>query len=195
MRAKEPESVVALPLRAGPFPLVAPVGAGPVIPETLPVLPAGAMVDVKVVKVPLGPEMVMTVGMAGEEPRVDAAASALDDAETAASMLLNGARPGLPMSAVAVLPAATTVAEAAESLDAEASEDTKDEAETEAEAEADEVLDEDVALAEQERSYSGVVLEEPMTPKLGLGVVGAASWTVYQYVFAWPNSLHPTSSQ
>lgn len=55
--------------------------------------------------------------------------------------------------------------------------------------------DEDEAL--HDRSYSGVVDRElPTTPKLGEGVVGAASCSVYHHVFVLPKSmLHPTSSQ
>ncbi len=46
------------------------------------------------------------------------------------------------------------------------------------------------------RLYSGVVVKlEPTIPKLGLGVVGAASCTVYHQVLTLPNSEHPTWSQ
>ena len=59
----------------------------------------------------------------------------------------------------------------------------------------DEDEDED-ALAEQVRSKSGVVLKvAPTIPKLGLGVVGAASWSVYHHVLYLPKMAHPTWSQ
>lgn len=46
------------------------------------------------------------------------------------------------------------------------------------------------------RLNSGVVVKpEPTIPKLGLGVVGAASCTVYHQVLTLPNSEHPTWSQ
>lgn len=35
-------------------------------------------------------------------------------------------------------------------------------------------------MSSQLRSYNGLVLAAVMTPKLGFGVVGSASWRVYQ---------------
>lgn len=62
-------------------------------------------------------------------------------------------------------------------------------------------LEGSVTLA-HERSYSGVVLNVaslllvPTRPKLGFGVVGAASWRTYHQVLTLPKAdAHPTSSQ
>lgn len=50
--------------------------------------------------------------------------------------------------------------------------------------------------AGQVRSYSGVVVRvEPIRPKLGLGVLGAASCRVYQKVLILPRTEQATSSQ
>lgn len=59
------------------------------------------------------------------------------------------------------------------------------------------LLEDEVLLAEQLRSYRGVLLRvEPTTPKLGLGVVGAASWSAYHQVLYLPKATaHPTWSQ
>ena len=41
--------------------------------------------------------------------------------------------------------------------------------------------------------YTGVVVRlEPTIPKLGLGVPGAASCSVYHQVLTLPNKEHPT---
>ncbi len=63
-------------------------------------------------------------------------------------------------------------------------------------------VDEEAVVAELEdaeeiaghwRLYSGVVVKlEPTIPKLGLGVVGAASCSVYHQVLTLPKSEHPT---
>jgi len=70
-----------------------------------------------------------------------------------------------------------------------------------------ELVEDDSKLAgsvtlEHERSYSGCVLNVlslvllPTRPKLGSGVVGAASWRTYHQVLTLPNAdAHPTSSQ
>ena len=50
--------------------------------------------------------------------------------------------------------------------------------------------------AGQVRLYRGVVLRvDPTSPKLGLGVTGAASCRVYQNVLILPNTVHATWSQ
>ena len=50
--------------------------------------------------------------------------------------------------------------------------------------------------APQVRLYSGVVVSElPMTPKLGLGVAGAASWSVYHQTLVVWKMAQPTSCQ
>ena len=54
-------------------------------------------------------------------------------------------------------------------------------------------LDEADEIAGHWRLYSGVVVKlDPTIPKLGLGVVGAASCNVYHQVFTLPNSEQPT---
>lgn len=63
----------------------------------------------------------------------------------------------------------------------------------EAEAEDDEVPE--LALS-HDKSYRGLLVRvEPMTPKLGLGVVGDESWKVYHQTLVLPNMGQPTSSQ
>lgn len=48
----------------------------------------------------------------------------------------------------------------------------------------------------QARLYRGVVDRVlPTMPKLGEGVVGAASWSVYHQTLVVPNRGHPTASQ
>ena len=50
--------------------------------------------------------------------------------------------------------------------------------------------------AGQVRLYRGVVLRvDPTSPKLGLGVLGAASCRVYQNVFILPSTVQATWSQ
>lgn len=57
-------------------------------------------------------------------------------------------------------------------------------------------LDDADEIAGHWRLYNGVVLKlEPTMPKLGLGVVGAASCSVYHQVLTLPNNEHPTWSQ
>ena len=54
-------------------------------------------------------------------------------------------------------------------------------------------LDDADEIAGHCRLYSGVVVKlEPRTPKLGLGVVGAASCSVYHQVLTLPKREHPT---
>jgi len=73
--------------------------------------------------------------------------------------------------------------------------DEVEDAVEDAEDEEDEELE--VELAEQVKSYRGVVFDsEDDTPKLGTPVVAAGSASVYQYVFTLPKSIsHPTTSQ
>lgn len=57
-------------------------------------------------------------------------------------------------------------------------------------------LDDADEIAGHWRLYNGVVVKlEPTIPKLGLGVVGAASCSVYHQVLTLPNNEHPTWSQ
>jgi len=68
----------------------------------------------------------------------------------------------------------------------------------EAEVDEDDDDEEEVeeSLIEQLKSYRGVVVkEEPTIPKLGLGVTGAASWSVYHQILVFPKRGQPTSSQ
>jgi len=61
---------------------------------------------------------------------------------------------------------------------------------------AEEMMLLELETAEQDRSYSGVVLSLlPTIPKLGFGVTGAESCSVNQKVLTLPNEGHPTSSQ
>jgi len=60
----------------------------------------------------------------------------------------------------------------------------------------DELLLMTAPAAGQVRSYKGVVLSvDPTSPKLGLGVVGAASCKVYQNVLILPSTVQATWSQ
>lgn len=110
-----------------------------------------------------------------------------------------------PEPATEVTPAlseAMTLAPTDDAVDADADADAAAEAEAEefrpavVEAIAEEVELLDDPGAGQVRSYSGVVVRvEPIRPKLGLGVLGAASCRVYQKVLILPRTEQATSSQ
>ena len=142
---------------------------------------------------PPAPAVAVAVDLAGPAPLPDApvAAAAMVESEESAEMTMgpDPATDVTPLWAEAILLAPTEDAtevmlEAPELADVA---DIDDEA----------LLEDKLVLAEQLRSYSGVLLRvEPTTPKLGLGVVGAASCSVYHHVLYLPkSSLHPTWSQ
>ena len=145
--------------------------------------------------IPPAPAVAVAVDWAGPEEAVPLpdppdAAAAIAEMEESAEMTM-GPEPAIevtPLSADAILPAPTE----------EASEVVLEEPELADVADVDDValLEDELVLAEQLRSYSGVVPPDaPTTPKLGLGVVGAASWSAYHQVLVLPKRGHPTWSQ